>query len=124
MLPKKKLQIGDFQQLVKDYPEAEDLIYNLNQTREETSKALDSRLSIKNNLNQELKNIEISDKPITFRTNIKGTPRGVTVVKAEQSCLGGFVNWRYLGEGQIRVDSISGILEGCNNKFTLLVMGE
>ena len=44
MLPKKRLQVGDFQELLKDYPEAENLIYNLNQTREETSKALDLSL--------------------------------------------------------------------------------
>ena len=124
MLPKKRLQIGDFQQLIKDYPEAENLVYNLNQTREETSKALDSRLSIKDNMNQELKDIEIADQPITFSTSVRGTPRGVTVVKAEQPCLGGFVNWEYIGEGQIRVDSITGIAQGCNNRFTLLVMGD
>ena len=124
MLPKKRLQIGDFQKLLKDYPEAENLIYNLNQTREETSKALDSRLSIKDNMNQELKDIEIANNPITFRTSVRGTPRGVTIVKAEQPCLGGFVNWEYVGNGQIRVDSITGINPGCNNRFTLLVMGE
>ena len=124
MLPKKRLQIGDFQKLLKDYPEAENLIYNLNQTREETSKALDSRLSIKNNMNQELKDIEIGDQPITFKTNIQGTPRGVTAVKSNNSCLGGFVNWEYMGNGQIRVDSIAGTMADCNNKFTLLIMGD
>ena len=59
------------------------------------AKSLDSRLSIKDNMNQELKPITIADKPITFRTNIRGVPRGVTAVKSEQACLGGFVNWEY-----------------------------
>ena len=124
MIPKKRLRSGDFAALVKDYPEAENLIYALNQTRDETAKTLDSRLSITENMNQELKSITIADKPITFRTNIRGVPRGVTAVKSEQACLGGFVNWEYIGNGQIRIDSIMGTNPGYNNQFTLLVIGD
>ena len=124
MIPKKRLRTDEFQKLVNDYPEVENLIYALNQTRDETSKTLDSRLSIKENLNQELKDITIGDQPVVFRTNIRGIPRGVTAVKSEQACLGGFVNWEYLGNGQIRVDGIAGSAGGCDNKFTLLVMGD
>ena len=124
MIPKKRLRSDEFQKLVDDYPEVENLIFALNQTRDETSKALDSRISIKDNLNQELKTIKIADKPITFSTNVKGIPRGVTAVKSETACTGGFVNWEYMGNGQIRVDGIAGAAPGCNNEFTLLVMGD
>ena len=59
MIPKKRLRSDEFSKLVKDYPEVENLIYALNQTRDETAKTLDSRLSIKQNLNQELKDVTI-----------------------------------------------------------------
>ena len=124
MIPKKRLRSDEFQKLVDDYPEVEHLIYALNQTRDETAKTLDSRISIRENLNQELKNVTIGDQPIVFRTNIRGIPRGVTAVKSEQACLGGFVNWEYLGNGQIRVDGIAGSAGGCDNNFTLLIMGD
>ena len=120
----KRLRSGDFESLIKDYPEMEELIYNLNETRNETSKSLNSRLSIRENLNQELKDITIQEKPVTFKTTIIGRPRGVTIVKAEQTCTGGFVNWEYLGDSNIKINSITGLMPGCNNKFTLLVIGE
>ena len=121
----KRLNAGDFEKLVRDYPEMENIIYNLNETRNETSKSLNSRLSIKENMNQELKNIEISEgKPVIFKTSVIGNPRGVTIVKAEQNCTGGFVNWEYLGDSNIRINNITGLIPGCNNQFTLLVMGE
>ena len=124
MIPKKRLRSDEFSKLVKDYPEVENLIYALNQTRDETAKTLDSRLSIKQNLNQELKDVTIGDQPVVFRTNIRGIPRGVTAVKSEQICTGGFVNWEYLGNGQIRIEGIAGTVGGCDNKFTLLVVGD
>ena len=121
----KRILLGDFEKLVTDYPEIEHLIHNLNETRNETSKSLNSRLSIRENLNQELKRIIISeDKPVVFKTSVQGNPQGVTIVQAHQNCTGGFVNWEYLGDNNIRINSITGLTPGCNNEFTLLVIGE
>ena len=120
----KRLRSGDFEKLLRDYPEMEELIYNLNETRNETSKSLNSRLSISENLNQELKDITINTSAVIFKTSIIGRPRGVTIVKAEQECTGGFVNWEYLGDSRIKINSITGLTPDCNNKFTLLVIGE
>ena len=121
----KRLRSGDFEKLVKEYPEFEELIYNLNETRNETAKALSSRLSIRESLNQELKRIIISEsKPVVFKTSVNGNPQGVTIVQAHQNCTGGFVNWEYLGDNNIRINNITGLIPGCNNEFTLLVIGE
>ena len=121
----KRLRSGDFEKLVRDYPEMENIIYNLNETRNETAKSLSSRLSIKDNLNQELKDITITEgETVTFRTTIVGIPRGVTIVKAAQNCTGGFVNWEYVGDNRIKINNITGLIPDCDNQFTLLVMGE